>query len=128
MATVALAGGFHRACFYITAMSDLYGSDAGRVDGWPSRASRWPYKQPEDGKKVARRVAPYYDACSFAPRITCPVRVSLGLEDATCNPPNVQASYNRLGSAEKRMTFDPDTAHGIRGETLTAVYEWLKGK
>ena len=128
IATVALAGGFRRACFYITAMSDLYGGEAGREDGWPSRGSRWVARLSPEGREVARRVAPYYDACNFAVRVTCPVRVSLGLEDTTCNPPNVQASFNRLASEDKLMTFDADTDHGIRGETLTAVYEWLKSR
>ena len=126
MATVALSGCFSKAFFYITAMSDLCGGDAWRSDGWPSRASCWPKGISEAGLQTLLATAPYYDACNFAARITCPALVSLGLEDCTCPPPNVQASFNCLASKDKKMVFDADTHHGIRGETLIAVYEWLK--
>ena len=78
------------------------------------------------GLQTFLATAPYYDACNFAARITCPALVSLGLDDCTSPPPNVQASFNCLASKDKKMVFDADTHHGIRGETLIAVYEWLK--
>jgi len=122
MAVVGLSGLFSKACFYITALSDLDATPAGLNDGWPT---------PLGGRKgaaleTARAVAPYYDACNFARLIHCPAWVSLGLEDGLCNPPNVQASFNALATKDKRMTYDEDTAHGIRPETLAAVFEWLK--
>ena len=128
MATVALSGCFSKAFFYITAMSDLCGEDEWRADGWPTPDASRPKDLSEEGRQAIRAAVPYYDACNFAARITCTALVSMGLEDKTCPPPNVQASFNCLASRDKKMVYDADTPHGIRGETLIAVYEWLKRK
>ena len=125
MAVVALAGCFSRAFFYITAMSDLVASDAGGRDAWPGV-----FRLREDPaiRAAVRANAPYYDACNFARRITCPVLVSLGLEDETCPPPNVMASYNALAAAEKRIVYEADVPHDITGGVIQEAYDWLREK
>lgn len=75
--------------------------------------------------ETARRVAPYYDAVNFARRIHCDVLSSLGLEDETCPPPNVMASFNALATSRKRMVFEQDMRHGITPEMFSRVKKWL---
>lgn len=124
MAVVALSGDiFRRAVFYITAMSDFYGPDAGWKEGWPSPISLFVKGTVEC--ETARRVAPYYDAVNFARRIHCDVLSSLGLEDETCPPPNVMASFNALATSRKRMVFEQDMRHGITPEMFSRVKKWL---
>jgi len=121
---VALSGDtFRRAFLYISAMCDLTRGDVGGPYSWPFVYASC--KNDAD-RAVTRAVAPYFDACNFAARIRCPVRYTLGLEDACCPPPNVMAAYNASASADKAMAFEYDMAHGIRAETFASIYEWLK--
>ncbi len=45
----------------------------------------------------------YFDGISLAPRIRCPIVVSVGLQDSTCPPETGYAVFNAIGSASKRM-------------------------
>lgn len=45
----------------------------------------------------------YFDGINFAPRITCPIIVSIGLQDSTCPPETGYAVFNAIGSTDKRL-------------------------
>jgi len=69
-----------------------------------NRAGRnWPYWEvdsylrthPTEEQAVLQTLR-YYDAANFAPRITCPVLVSAGIEDAYSRPNTIYGVYNRL--------------------------------
>ena len=126
MAVVALSDGlFRKAFFYITAMSDMLRADVGGSDGWPGVRR---HASDADALAVVKRNAPYFDACSFARRVRCPVRSTLGLEDTTCPPPNVMASFNELASKDRKIDFEPRVGHGISGLRFASIYEWLRAK
>ncbi len=52
----------------------------------------------------------YFDGISLAPRIRCPIVVSVGLQDSTCPPETGYAMFNAIGSASKRLY--PYDGHG----------------
>ena len=52
----------------------------------------------------------YYDACFFARRITCPVKLMVGLGDVTCVPSGITAMYNQL-KCDKQVTYVQNMGH-----------------
>ena len=45
----------------------------------------------------------YYDLVNFAPRITCPILVNIGLQDDVVPPETGYAVFNAISSAEKKL-------------------------
>ncbi len=60
-------------------------------------------------------VLSYFDNVNLAQRITCPVMVTVGLEDQVCPPSTIFAMYNKITAPKKIMVF-PDFGHGGFGE------------
>jgi cephalosporin-C deacetylase len=56
------------------------------------------------------RTLSYFDGMNFAPRITCPVLLSVALLDTTCPPSSGFAVYNHL-SSEKVIKIYPYNGH-----------------
>ena len=48
---------------------------------------------------------------NLAPRIACPVLMSVGLQDVCCPPSTIFAAFNHLDSAEKEMKVFPYNGH-----------------
>ena len=70
----------------------------------------------------------YYDVKNFAPWITCPVFMGVGLQDPICPPRTNFAPYNLL-KGEKRFIIYPETAHGVRGSDFYSKRAtWLREK
>ena len=57
---------------------------------------------PEQRDAVAETLS-YFDGMNFAPRITCPIIVNLGLHDNICPPETGYAVFDALGSSDKRL-------------------------
>jgi len=55
----------------------------------------------------------YFDVKNFAPRITCPVYMSFGLQDPTCPPHTNFSIYNNLGTKDKRFYCVPTCGHAM---------------
>lgn len=69
---------------------------------------------------------PYYDILNFAPRIACPVLVSLGLKDDICPPQTGYALYHAL-TCPKELKVYPNAAHEGGGFSHGLVkLPWLK--
>ena len=67
----------------------------------------------------------YYDVKNFAPQITCPVVMGVGLQDNICPPRTNFAPYNLL-KGEKRYIVYPETAHAVRGgDYYVKAYLWM---
>ena len=87
--------------------------DYGRIVEWPvhevlaqADAEGIPYEQ-------LYQMLTYFDVKNFAPRITCPVYMSFGLQDPTCPPHTNFAIYNNLGSTQKRWYCVPTCGHAM---------------
>jgi cephalosporin-C deacetylase len=57
------------------------------------------------------RTLSYFDGMNLAPRITCPMLMSVALLDTVCPPSTGFAVYNHLTSSEKEMRVYPYNGH-----------------
>jgi cephalosporin-C deacetylase-like acetyl esterase len=79
-------------------------------------------------KEVMYGMLTYYDVKNFAPWITCPVYMGVGLQDPICPPRTNFAPYNLL-KGEKRCVIYPETGHGVRTQDFVPkAYGWLLEK
>lgn len=99
----------------VPAGCDMLGPNAGRAPGWPQWLTR---VEGKDAAKV-REASRYYDVANFAPRIKCPVLVSVGLLDETCPPAGILAAMNLI-SAPKEIVLLPKSNHQGDGNTQAA--------
>ncbi len=82
-------------------------------------------KFPERAATVRRNLS-YFDHINLAPEITCPVLVSVGLQDTICPPECTYAAYNKISSV-KEMAVYPQAGHeGGKLEHRVRKLEFLK--
>ncbi len=90
----------------VPAGCDLTGPEAERSPAWPM----WYWKtQWKDAHKV-REASRYFDVMNFAPRITCPILVGVGLVDETCPPAGILATVNQA-KGPKEIVLLPHGDH-----------------
>jgi cephalosporin-C deacetylase len=91
----------------------------------PEYLRRWPERE-----DVVWRTLSYFDNMNLAPRITCPVLMTVGLQDDICPPSSVYAAYNWI-QAPKEMRVYPYHNHEMvqaHWETKLAwAHHYLKG-
>ena len=116
---------FTRGVIHVPAITDLLGFQKGRDSGWPKLIEN----MRESDKAAALKVAPYFDGAHFAPRITCPVRVSVGFIDETCPPAAVYAGYNALRVSDKAIEHGIGMPHRVFPEIYDRLdQKWLRQK
>lgn len=116
---------FTKAVIHVPAITDLLGFQKGRDSGWPKLVES---VKPEQ-KAAAVQVAPYFDGAHFAPRITCPVRVSVGFIDETCPPAAVYAGYNALRVKDKAIGHGIGMPHAVFPQFRDQFdQQWLRKK
>ncbi len=84
--------------------------------------SSYPYREiadylrhyPERRNQVADTLA-YFDCLNFAPAITCPLVLNIGLRDNVCPPETGYALFANVASADKRLYAYPDQGHSAGG-------------
>ena len=64
-------------------------------------------------EQTAYRALSYFDVANLAPRVTCPVVVTVGLWDAVCPPSTIFGTFNRLSSADKELVVFPYHGHEV---------------
>lgn len=107
----AMAAGVPAGC-------DHTGEKADRAPGWPNWASRtWQGKDKEKMTAAAR----YFDAMNFAPRVTCPTLVGIGLIDTACPPEGAVATVNQF-KGPKKLILMPLAGHGGDANAHSAYY------
>ncbi|MFB3880712.1 MAG: acetylxylan esterase [Armatimonadota bacterium] len=96
------------------------------------RAAAWPYteigramsRDPQKASRIARTLS-YYDVVNLAPRIRCPVLLSIGLLDRVSLPAAVYGLYNVLPGPKEIRPF-PQAGHEGGGEDYwTYKLDWL---
>ena len=65
----------------------------------------------------------YFDGINLAHRITCPIIVSVGLQDSTCPPETGYAMFDAIGSADKRMYAYDGHGHDANNHQHGAVID-----
>ncbi len=115
---------FVQGSIHVAALTDLLGFQKNRPSGWP----RLIESIKEEDKEAASNVAPYFDAAHFAPRITCPVRMSVGFIDEVCPPSAVYAAYNALKVKDKAITHGIGMTHTVFPKVYEELdHQWLRG-
>ena len=76
---------------------------------------------------------PYQEIINFADKITCPIIVSVGLQDNVCPPETGFAMFNRITSQDKRLyAYDGhghDANQHVHANVINAFFEkHLKGQ
>jgi cephalosporin-C deacetylase-like acetyl esterase len=66
-----------------------------------------------DSRPMIARTLGYYDATQFARRITCPVWITVGLNDDVCPTPGVFCAYNALPTPRKTLWVQPTGGHVV---------------
>lgn len=77
---------------------------------------------PERRPRVEETLA-YFDGINLAHRITCPIIVSVGLQDSTCPPETGYAMFDAIGSADKRMYAYDGHGHDANNHQHGAVID-----
>ena len=118
MFLMGLNKSFTRGYVWICAIADHGGYRLGRIPGWPRLV-----QCNEKNKAVAERFAPYFDACNFAARVKCPVRLYACGRDTAVTPECVYAVYNPLATSDKSVV---DFPYGRHECYLDQYYKWIK--
>ncbi len=77
---------------------------------------------PESRQQVEDTLA-YFDGINLAPRIRCPIIVSVGLQDSTCPPETGYATFDAIGSADKRMYAYDGHGHDANNRQHDAIID-----
>ena len=95
--------------------------------------SSYPYREisdylrmyPRRRRQVEETLA-YFDCLNFAPSITCPLIMNIGLRDNVCPPETGYAVFDRIASSDKRLYAYPDQGHSAgRHEHDRLITEFL---
>lgn len=70
------------------------------------------------------RLLSYFDTMNMAEWITCPVLMSVGLQDDVCPPRTSFASYNAVKSKKEYRVY-PFAGHGVQREHSKFKDEWM---
>lgn len=122
IALSALFGKFAGAACMVPAFCDMAAEEAGRKSDWPPVSC-----QPAASRMVARRHAPYFDACNFARRVRTPILFEVGAADVGNSPHCGYAAYNVCPSTAKRMLIGIGQGHGVESRYRLEAKEWLMG-
>lgn len=72
------------------------------------------------------KVFDYYDPQNFAPMITCPFLMGIGLLDHVCPPRCSMSMYNHLGTTKKEYISVPNTEHEVNFNYFIFQNHWLR--
>ena len=82
----------------------------GLTDSYPYQEIADYLRMNPNSRPQVEETLAYFDGISLAPRIRCPIVVSVGLQDSTCPPETGYAMFNAIGSSSK--TLYPYDGHG----------------
>ena len=77
---------------------------------------------PDSRERVENTLA-YFDGINLAHRITCPIIVSVGLQDSTCPPETGFAMFDAIASEDKRMYAYDGHGHDANNHEHAAVVD-----
>ena len=80
--------------------------------------STYPYQEINDylrryphSEAAVRQTLEYFDAINFAPRITCPIIVNVGLQDNICPPETGYALFAQIAAQDKKLYAYDQAGH-----------------
>ena len=116
----AAAAGAPYLCGYMDAI-DL-------TDAYPYREIADYLRMNPDSQQQVEDTLAYFDGINLAHRITCPIIVSVGLQDSTCPPETGYAMFNAIASEDKKMYAYDGHGHDANNHEHTAVIDAFLAK
>ena len=116
----AAAAGAPYLCGYMDAIE--------LTDAYPYQEIADYLRMNPDSRQQVEDTLAYFDGINLAHRITCPVIVSVGLQDSTCPPETGYAMFNAIASADKRMYAYDGHGHDANNHQHTAVIDAFLAK
>ncbi len=116
----AAAAGAPYLCGYMDAIE--------LTDAYPYQEIADYLRMNPDSRQQVEDTLSYFDGINLAHRITCPVIVSVGLQDSTCPPETGYAMFNAIASADKRMYAYDGHGHDANNHQHTAVIDAFLAK
>jgi cephalosporin-C deacetylase len=77
---------------------------------------------PGSHRQVEETLA-YFDGINLAHRISCPIIVSVGLQDSTCPPETGYAMFDAIASPDKRMYGYDGHGHDANNHQHAAIID-----
>ena len=81
-----------------------------------------------DRREQVENTLAYFDGINLAHRITCPIIVSVGLQDSTCPPETGFAMFNNVASADKQMYAYDGHGHDANNHEHAAIVDAFLAK
>jgi cephalosporin-C deacetylase len=78
---------------------------------------------PRHAEQVERTLS-YVDGMNLAPRITCPVLMTVGLRDGICPASTVYATFNAISAEPKELLVFPYGAHEVFTTEVETKFRW----
>ena len=116
----AAAAGAPYLCGFIDAI--------GLTDSYPYQEISDYLRMHPDSRPQVEETLAYFDGISLAPRIRCPIIVSVGLQDSTCPPETGYAMFNAIGSANKRLYAYDGHGHDANQHDHDAIVDAFLGE
>ena len=116
----AAAAGAPYLCGYMDAIE--------LTDAYPYQEIADYLRMNPDSRQQVEDTLSYFDGINLAHRITCPVIISVGLQDSTCPPETGYAMFNAIASADKRMYAYDGHGHDANNHQHTAVIDAFLAK
>ena len=76
-----------------------------------------------DSRQQVEDTLAYFDGINLAHRITCPIIISVGLQDSTCPPETGFATYNAIASDDKKIYAYDGHGHDANNHEHAAVVD-----
>ena len=81
-----------------------------------------------DSREQVENTLAYFDGINLAHRITCPIIVSVGLQDSTCPPETGFAMFNNIASDDKQMYAYDGHGHDANNHEHAAIVDAFMAK
>jgi len=93
------------------------------TDGYPYEEINDYLRLYPERRQVVEQTVAYFDGINFAPRISCPVIVNIGLQDNVCPPETGYAVFDAIGSKDKKLYEYDQCGHDAGAREHDAVIE-----
>jgi cephalosporin-C deacetylase-like acetyl esterase len=95
-----------------------------KLSDWPEMES-WICDASNRSWQTTLKTLSYFDTMNLAGRISCPVKMGIGLQDDVCPPSTSLAAFNRV-RGHREVNIYPTHGHGVPDEHYTAGWHWIE--
>ena len=95
-----------------------------KLSEWPEMES-WICDAGHRSWQTTLKTLSYFDTMNLAGRVSCPVRMGIGLQDDVCPPSTSFAAFNRV-HGHRECNIYPTHGHGVPDQHYTAGWRWIE--